>query len=169
MGNIDYQKILFRTAMCVMTCDGEIHESEIKEMELAFKQTEFFKDLVFNDEMKMIVSEFEQDEKKVVKDYFEQLASINLNPVQQLQILEIALRIDDNEVKFFKIVKSFLDVPDEILYKRFGQLDYLGGEHSPDKLISTTNDFLDSIVLPEIQEMAKMIDNAETVNNSNTN
>ncbi|MFT6834190.1 MAG: hypothetical protein ACJA0H_000217 [Francisellaceae bacterium] len=30
MENIAYQKVLFKTVMCVMACDGEIHESEIK-------------------------------------------------------------------------------------------------------------------------------------------
>lgn len=173
MESIAYQKILFRTAMCVMACDGEIHDSEVREMKLAFEQTNFFRELVFKDEMKMLISEFERDKKQVMKECFDQIASVDLNPVQQLHVLEIVLRIiyadereDENEMKFLKIVKSLLGVPDEIFYRRFGKVSCLGGEHSTDKLIPTTNDFLNDIVLPEIQEITKMLDNVVAEDNS---
>jgi uncharacterized tellurite resistance protein B-like protein len=173
MESIAYQKILLRTAMCVMACDGEIHASEVKEIELAFEQTDFFKGLVFKEEMDSVINEFKRDEKKIVKECFDQLASADLNSVQQLQVLEIVLRIiyadervDENEVKFLKIVKSLLGVPDEIIFKRFGYVSCLGGKYSTDKLIPTADDFLSDVKLPEIQEMAKMIDGVKAKDNS---
>ena len=60
------------------------------------------------------------------------LKNEELSPPQSLQILEIILRIihadnrlDPNEIKFLKIVKSKLKVPNEIFLKRFGDVNYL--------------------------------------------
>jgi len=173
MESIAFQRILFRSAMCVMACDGEIHDSEVREMELAFEQTDFFRDLVFKDELKSVIRRLERDEKQIVTEYFDQIASEDLNPVQQLQVLEIILRIiyadervDTNELEFLKIVKSRLGVPDEIFYKRFGEVSSLGGERSTDKLIQTTNEFMKSMVLPDVKDISKMLDGIEVMDKS---
>lgn len=173
MNNIGYQKILFRTAVCAMACDGEIHESEVREIQLAFEQTDFFKDLVFNDEMELVIGDFKNKEKQVLRDYFDQISSEKLNPVQDLQILEIILRIiyadehiDENEIKFLRIVKSCLDVPDQIFYKRFGMISFLTGMGSLDKKTHTTSNFLENMVLPDIKEMSEMLDTVEVEDRS---
>jgi uncharacterized tellurite resistance protein B-like protein len=160
MEKIAYQKVLFTTVMCVMACDGEIHESEIKEVELAFQQTEYFKDLVFKDELAIVVDEFNQDEKKFVWDCISSLASNSLSPVQELQVLELILRIiyadgrvDRNELEFLKIVKSHLNVSNEIFFKRFGDVDGLGANHSEDKIAVKTQDFISDLNLSELGEL----------------
>ena len=33
MESVDFKKILFETAFCVMACDGHIDQSEVEEME----------------------------------------------------------------------------------------------------------------------------------------
>mgnify|MGYP000232159760 CR=1 FL=1 len=165
MDKVLYQKILFRTAMCVMACDGEIHDDEIRELELAFEQTGFFQKLIFKDELESAVNDFERDEKQVVIDYFALISSSSFNPVQRLQVLEIILRIiyadhriDENELHFLRIVKSKLNVPDEIFYKRFGEVSGLHVNYSETKLVSETNNFLESITLPESPELLNILD-----------
>jgi uncharacterized tellurite resistance protein B-like protein len=131
---VDFQKVLFRSAMCVMACDGEIHDSEIKEMEIISQKTPYFDKLDYLEEIQQIIRAFSNDKKKVVAEYFSKLGEIVLSPVQKLQILEIVMRIihadnriDSNEIKFLQIVKSKLAVPDAIFFKRFGEVSYLKG------------------------------------------
>jgi uncharacterized tellurite resistance protein B-like protein len=160
MENIAYQKVLFKTVMCVMACDGEIHESEIKEVELAFQQTEYFKDLVFKDELALVINEFNQNEKKFVWDCISSFSEHSLSPVQELQVLELILRIiyadgrvDRNELEFLKIVKSHLNVSNEIFFKRFGDVDGLGANHTIEKITAKTQYFISELNLPELGEL----------------
>ena len=146
--NVDFQKVLFRSAMCVMACDGEIHNSEIKEMEIISQKTPYFDKLDYQEEIQQIVRAFSNDKKKVVAEYFSKLGEIFLSPVQKLQILEIVMRIihadnriDPNEIKFLKIVKSKLAVPDEIFFKRFGEVSYLKGSDETEK-VNLEQDYL---------------------------
>ena len=132
METILYQKLLFRTAMCVMTCDGEIHKSEIAEMEVSFKNTDFFRDLIFEDEISEFLEEFKKDGQSYSFNLVKQLSAASLNPVQELQIMELALRItyadnriDENEIKFLNILKSKLNIHDEVLRNRFGEVLFL--------------------------------------------
>ena len=107
MDSIAYQKILFRTAMCVMACDGDIHHSEVREMEVAFEKTDFFKDLVFKTEIDFVLDRFKSSEKEFLIECVDNLSKATMSPVQELQILELALRIiyadnrvDKNEIDF---------------------------------------------------------------------
>ncbi|MDF1868398.1 MAG: TerB family tellurite resistance protein [Saprospiraceae bacterium] len=163
-----YQKILFRTAMCVMACDGEIHDSEIEEIRLAYEQTDFFRDLVFKTELELVLNDFKRDEKKVVMEYFNHLTSSDLTPVQELQILEIILRIiyaddriDKNEVLFLQAVKSKLNVPDEIFYKRFGEVSCMQIGHMESKLVPEENKFLDGFELSGIINLNEVLEKSE--------
>ena len=160
MEKVAYQKVLFKTVMCVMACDGEIHESEIKEVELACHQTEYFKDLVFKDELDIAIKEFSQDEKKFVWDCISSFSEHSLSPVQELQVLELILRIiyadgriDRNEIEFLKIVKSHLNVSNEIFFKRFGEVAGLGANHALDKLTTKTHDFISELNLAKVGEL----------------
>lgn len=145
---VDFQKVLFRSAMCVMACDGKIHDSEIKEMEIISQKTPYFDKLDYQEEIQQIIRAFSKDKKKVVEEYFFKLGEIVLSPVQKLQILEIVMRIihadnrnDTNEIKFLKIVKSKLAVPDEIFFKRFREVSYLKGSDETEK-VNLEQDYL---------------------------
>ena len=39
MESIEFKKILFKTAFCVMACDGDIDELEIEEMKIKLEQS----------------------------------------------------------------------------------------------------------------------------------
>lgn len=160
MDNADYQRTLFRTAMLVMGCDGELHSSEIREIENAFEKSSLFKDLNLQNELDRVMGEFDQDKKKVVTRYFEEIEVADLDPVQELQILEIILRImyaddrvDPNEVRFLKLVKSRLGVMDEIFAKRFGELDILPTGHIPEKSEDTVGAFVNEVEFPDFDEL----------------
>ena len=75
-----------------------------------------------------------------------------------MRIIYADHRIDENELHFLRIVKSKLNVPDEIFYKRFGEVSGLHVNYSETKLVSETNNFLESITLPESPELLNILD-----------
>lgn len=163
MDNVTYQKTLFKIVMCVMACDGEIHQSEIEEIELAFKQTDFFNELKFEEEMASVIEALEEDGKKFLWDSVTLLSDNDLTAVQELQVLELMLRIiyadgrvDKNEITFLKIVKARLSVSDEIFHKRFGKIEGIGRALPEDKVLSTTKEFVENINFPDISEMTNI-------------
>ena len=162
MNEIEYQRFLFDTAMLVMACDGDIHDDEIAEMGLAFQHSAMFKGLDFDAELKRFLAELHQDTRKTIDDYFKKLQSIELDPVQELQVLEIVLRImyaddraDENEIRFLRLVKERLGVMDEIFYKRFGDVDVLpGGVRHTEKAPPSMNKFVAGFELADDIDMA---------------
>jgi uncharacterized tellurite resistance protein B-like protein len=167
MDSIAYQKILFRTAMCVMACDGDIHHSEVREMEVAFEKTDFFKDLVFKTEIDFVLDRFKSSEKEFLIECVDNLSKATMSPVQELQILELALRIiyadnrvDKNEIDFLKIIKGCLSVPDEIFYSRFGDVPFLDFKGYRYDKSEDSMRLLDNIVLPDVDSMTLLFDEA---------
>lgn len=166
-----YQRVLFHSAMLVMACDGDIHASEINEMRLAFEKTRFFTDINFEKEMERLVSELHKDKTSMIHTYFEELGGLEVDPVQKLQILEIVLRIiyaDDrvheNEVKFFRLIKDRLMVPNEIIFRRFGTIDFLSGKtHADKKSLPSMDTLVASVAIPNIEQAAELLD--ETASN----
>lgn len=163
MNCTDYQRILFDTGMLVMACDGEIHPNEVLEMQLAFQKSSLFKDLNFHEELERITAEFNQDKKQVVISYFDQVSSGDIKPTQKLQILEIILRImyadnriEPNEIRFLKLVKSRLGVMDEIFFKRFGEVDFLPSSHTPEKITDSARAFVNEVELPDFADVIEL-------------
>lgn len=162
MNQIEYHRFLFGTAMLVMACDGDIHDDEISELRLAFKNSAMFNGLDFDVEFKRFLAELHEDTRKTIDDYFEELQSIGLDPAQKLQVLEIILRImyaddraDKNEIRFLRLVKEKLGVMDEIFYKRFGDVDVLlGGVRPAKKAPPSMNKFVEGFELSAEMEMA---------------
>jgi len=131
MKELEFEKLLFNTAICVMACDGQIHESEVAELKLIAEKTPYFRELDYKNELNKIMKKIEKNT-NIMKLYFNTLKKAELSPVQELLILEVVLRmmyadnrIDENEVKLIRIIKSYLKIPDQIIFERFGKIDFL--------------------------------------------
>ncbi|MCB0537818.1 MAG: hypothetical protein KDE33_09840, partial [Bacteroidetes bacterium] len=132
MEPIEYKRILFKTAFCVMACDGHIDDREINEMKEIDKNTTYFKDVDLSDELDFLVTQVKTEGKKIVKSLLNTLRVTKLSMVQELLILEVALRminadnkVEENEIKFLNLLRSKLDVENEIIRDRFGNIPYL--------------------------------------------
>jgi len=128
----DFKKLLFKTAFCVMACDGNIDESEIEEMKKIDSTTTYFNDIDLSIELDKLISDLKNKNVKIVKNLFDSLRENTLSISQELLILEITLRIinadnifDENEVRFLNLIRSKLDVADKIISERFGKISYL--------------------------------------------
>ena len=132
MEQVKFQKILLATAICAIACDGEIDDAEIEELGHIVKNTTYFIGIDPVGFSKEMIDAVKNNSTDFVGNYFQKLRRTPLSPAQELLILEIIIRIiqadkriDENEVAFLKQVRSRLNVYDEIIYQRFGEMPCL--------------------------------------------
>jgi len=160
-----FKKILFKVAFCTMACDGHIDQREIDELKIMDKKTSYFSDIDLSNELDELVNDFKQKGVKVIEELFELLRKTKLNPIQELLILEVALRIanaderiDENEVKFINFLRSKLELHDEIIIDRFGELDILYTNEYSRNIVAgkTEKEFAESVKLPDMAELIQV-------------
>ena len=160
-----FKKILFKVAFCTMACDGHIDEREIEELQIMDKKTSFFEAIDLSEELKQLIKDLDKKGTKVIEELFVCLRETKLNPIQELLVLEVALRIinadgkhDENEVKFIHLLRSKLELHDETINDRFGELDILyTNEYSKNIVAGKTEiEFAESIKLPEMSELIQV-------------
>lgn len=165
MDKNEFKKILFKVAFCTMACDGHIDDREVEELKVMDKNTSFFEAIDLSGELEQLIKDLENKGTKVIEELFVSLRETKLNPIQELLILEVALRIinadnkhDENEVKFIHLLRSKLELHDETINDRFGELDILyTNEYSKNIVAGKTEiEFADSLKLPEISEIAQV-------------
>lgn len=167
MENLEFKKILFKTAFCVMACDGHIDDLEIEEMRKIDTNTSYFKNVDLSDELNELIEEIKTKGKTIVLDLFQTLRTTKLTMVQELLIIEVAFRIinadnkvDENEIKFFNLLRSKLEVDNEILRDRFGNIPYLSNMNYNKIRVASEDsqkNFVRDVKLPELVAM-KSID-----------
>lgn len=164
-----FKQILFKTAFCCMACDGKIQPEEVEELKIMDKKTSYFEDVDLSKELEHLVAQFSSKGKKTIEELFQQLKDVELNTVQELLLLEVALRIayadkefDPNEENFIRFLRSKLKVHDETILDRFGKVEFLFDKDYKNEI--TTGEYrtelIDSIVLPQMEEL-KSIDLSE--------
>jgi hypothetical protein len=165
MDKNEFKKILFKVAFCTMACDGHIDDREVEELKTMDKNTSFFEAIDLSDELEKLIKDLKNKGTKVIEELFSCLRETKLNPIQELLILEVALRIinadekhDENEVKFIHLLRSKLKLHDETINDRFGELDILyTNEYSRNIVAGKTEiEFAESIKLPEMSELIQV-------------
>ena len=162
MENKDFKKLLFKTAFCVMACDGSIDDLEIQEMRKIDSSTTYFSDIDLSDELDELINELHNKKIKIVKNLFDSLRDNTLTISQELLILEVTMRIinaddviDDNEVRFLNLIRSKLDLGNQIIHQRFGKISYLKNLNYEDVGISQS-DFIKEIEISEIKKWGEI-------------
>ena len=170
MDKTEFKKLLFKVAFCTMACDGHIDKREIEEMKIMDKKTSFFEAIDLSDELAQLIDDFKSKGTKVIEDLFITLRETKLNPIQELIVLEVALRIinadkkhDENEVKFIHLLRSKLELHDETINDRFGELDILHTNEYSRNIVSgkTEIEFAESVKLPKMSELIQVDLNIE--------
>lgn len=165
MDKTEFKKLLFKVAFCTMACDGHIDNREIEEMRIMDKKTSFFAAIDLSNELTQLIKEIDKKGTKVIEELFAILKNCDLNTIQELLILEVALRIiiadkkhDENEIKFIHLLRAKLKVHDETINDRFGEVDILyTNEYSRNIQIGKTdNEFIESIKLPEFSDLKEI-------------
>lgn len=158
----DFQRLLFRTAFCLMACDGHIDEREVNEIKWMNTHSNYFKGIDLSDELEELLRELKVRGKHIVDELYSDLSDLNLSSVQELLILEIAFRIahtdekvHENEIKLIRYLRSKLHVHDEIIHDRFGVVEYLFDKDYSQEIIKqdAKDDLLAHITLPDFKEI----------------
>ena len=159
----DFQRLLFRTAFCLMACDGNIDAREVNEIKLMNKSSAYFTGIDLSAELEKLLADLKAKGKDIVDELFDTLAKLNLGMVQELLLLEVSFRlvhadekVDENEIKFLRFLRSKLKVHDEVIRDRFGAIEYLfDKDYSQDIVKDEARiDFFASMVIPESKDLA---------------
>lgn len=158
MEQIEFKKLLFKVAFCTMACDGEIDKSEMDEMEYIDKNTSYFNSIDLSEELSHLISDFNKKGTKVIEELFQVLKDNDLNIIQELLVLEVAMRIinadgrhDENEVKFIHLLRAKLVLHDETIIDRFGVVDLLHvNEYTNIMSITDENTFISDMLVPDL-------------------
>jgi hypothetical protein len=161
----DFQRLLFRTAFCLMACDGHIDEREVNEIKLMNKSSAYFNGIDLTDELEELLSDLKARGKQIIDELFDTLTKLDASIVQELLILEVSFRlvhadekVDENEKKFLRFLRSKLKVHDEVIRDRFGIVEYLfDKDYSQDFIQSETHDDLfASIAIPDFIDLVSV-------------
>ena len=135
-----FYRFLFRTAFCFMACDGHIDDREVDEIKRLADTTTYFKGIKVEEELRLLIKTVKEEGRSIFRHYLVDLGKHEYDVVQELMLLEVALRviyidvrIDPNEVKFVRLLRSKLQVPSEIILQRFGTVDLLLGDKKVSK------------------------------------
>ena len=149
MDKTKFKRLLFDIACCTMACDYDIDEREIRELKYIEKTTSYFKGIDLSDRLDRFLESIKDNSEDIIQEQLQKLNEYTLNPVQEMLILEISLRIvyadakiDPHEVEFVQKIRSYLSLGDEIVKDRFGQIDFLF--HSDEKISLTKKRSKDS-------------------------
>lgn len=128
----EFKKLLYDVACLAVTCDGYIDDKEIRELKFIDKSTSYFKDINLSRKLKLFTENFQENSEETINKVYDQINKAVLNPVEEMLILEIALRliysdtkIDKKEITYIQSLKSLLTIDDEMIVARFGAIDFL--------------------------------------------
>lgn len=126
------KKMLFEIACATVACDGKVDEREIRELEYMDQSTTYFGDIDLSKQLALFIENFKMSPENTIANAIGRLKRETLNPVEELLVLEIALRlvyadvkIDPKEIQFVNSIRSCLSLDDETIKQRFGVSDIL--------------------------------------------
>ena len=133
MDQIEFRTVLLRAAFATMACDGHIDQREIDELLSINANTKYFQGVDFEKVLDELLADFKAGSGGAIKHVLEAISSCEMNPIQELLVLEVAIRIinsdqkhDENEVRFIHLLRSKLDLSNELIFDRFGAVPLLG-------------------------------------------
>ncbi|MBK7109532.1 MAG: hypothetical protein IPH61_10510 [Bacteroidetes bacterium] len=160
MDQINFNKLLLKTAFSCMACDGDIDKREVVLIKTMHQEKKIFGEIDINQELENLLLEINRDGHKFLKSYFNDLISSELSEQDELKLIEVAIntinaddKVDYSEVKFFKVIRSKLKIDNEpILAKHPDFEDYLEQDIiSESYLDRLQDDFFDTNTLPEFK------------------
>jgi len=129
----DFQNFLFKSAVTVMACDGNISETEISEIKNMAANEIYFLDYSIEEPLQSNLANIKANGKNAINQYLTELASADLTERQEILLIEVLIRmieadkqVEENEIKFLQMVKAKLKVTEETLIVKFpNQFEYL--------------------------------------------
>lgn len=129
--------------------------------------TQVLQTIDINEELDNLLLEINRDGLKFLRSYFNELTSTELSEQDELKLIEVAIdtikadnKIEYSEVKFFKVIRSKLQIADEPIlavhsdFEEYLEQDIISASY----LNRLQDDFFDKYSLPQF-ELISAIDN----------
>lgn len=132
MEKIDFKKILLKTAVGAIACDGYIDDKEKQALYAIEKESPYF----FSENLKSLLDTFLNECMRDIElfnnNLFHEIKNNSLSIVEQLTLLEISLRIiaadekeEEDEKLFINRLRKSIKLSDNMIAQRFGNIEYL--------------------------------------------
>jgi len=160
MESIEFKKQLLRTAFGVMACDGQIHPSEIEELRQISLGTKYLEGVDIDSELNAITAEFNSKKRVFFRENFKNLTDAKLPEGEKLIVMDVVLRmisadnrVDENEAKFLRALKKRLELSDELIRQRFGEVRELGIIRDQEYVAVPVEDLVSSFAVIDVPEL----------------
>lgn len=153
--------LLLLTAFSVMACDGDIDPKEVGLIMELEKKESLFKILDLEKRLNELVAEINRDGHGFLRKYFGKLSSADLSYDQEKKLVDVAIKMIEAdeivqyiELRFFKIIHSYLNITGEQIVEEFSQVndiqDYVLQDIISEKYIERlTSSYFDNQAIPE--------------------
>ena len=128
----EVKKMFLDIAVAAISCDGDIDEREIDKLKEIEKSSPYFSEFDLSKPLKKSLEISMKDLMAFQNTLFESIKKTDLNIVQQLSAIDICLeiiaadeKIENSEIEFVKNLRKNLTVSNDVVFERFGQIDYL--------------------------------------------
>ena len=166
MDTLHFNKLLLKTAFSCMACDGNIDRKEINLIKRLQKERKTFGEIDINRELDTLIRAINKDGHQFLKEYFNELANIELTEADEMNLIEVAIdiikadeKVEYNEIKFFKVIRSKLKIKDgQLLEKHPDFEDYLEQDIITDIFSSRLQDDFFNTQISKVFELISEID-----------
>ncbi len=178
METINFNKLLLKAAFSCMACDGDIDKAELALIQQTEENERLFGISDFTNEINLLFTEINTKGKDFLRAFLKELEKNDFSSEQQLKIIDVSIKmikVDNDEkyseLKFFKILRSKLNISDELIIEELGEKfenlesDYLSQDIVSSKYLDILQDeYFSSIEIPEFA-LVDSID-ADVINNN---
>lgn len=128
----EVKKMFLDIAVAAISCDGDIDEREIDKLKEIEKSSPYFSEFDLSKPLNKSLEISMKDLMAFQNTLFESIKKSDLDIVQQLSAIDICLeiiaadeKIENSEIEFVKNLRKNLTVSNDVVFERFGQIDYL--------------------------------------------
>ena len=161
----DFERIQLQTAFSFMTCDGNIDPLEVSLIKRMSNEMGLFGNVDIDTELDYLVEIINNVGSGYLKDYFKVIKNANLSVEQEIQLVDIAYktlnadqRLDYNEIRFFRIFRTLLNVTDEQLENSLPSLphEFLETDiFTNSYLKSLFDDYFQNVEIPTFEKIGE--------------
>lgn len=152
MAEPEFKEILLQTAFSCMASDGDIDQSEVHLIKSLEKDEQLFGFENIESELNRLIKEINKNSHGFLRDYLHNISQSNFTEEQEVEIVRTAVKTikADNEekyseIKFFKIIRSKLNVSNKVLINKLPDIENLEIDYLQQDIISES--YLEKLTL----------------------
>ncbi len=171
MIQIPFQEQLLHTAFTCMACDGHIDQKELDLIKNLENEHQLFGVENIDGVLRELVKSFQKRGKEFLRQYLISIGDSNFSEEEEIAIVRTAvttIKADGeekySEIKFFKIIRSKLNVSDTSLLTALPEFENLEEDYLQQDIISSsileslTLDYFDRFEMPTFEIIQSWLD-----------